>query len=115
MARRRRKEAGFVPIFHARAYYIKMSPLLLVFLQIERNTAQVNSAAYQCTSAQQLQKTSTRQLIHSKTIYSKAHPLKSSPTQKLTNSFTPKLKNLIFILQCYSNSRAILAKVLVKK
>jgi len=49
MARRRRKEAGIVPISHARAYYIMMSPLLLVFLQIERNTAQVNSTAYKRT------------------------------------------------------------------
>ena len=49
MARRRRKEAGIVPISHARAYYIMMSPLLLVFLQSERNTAQFNSTAYKRT------------------------------------------------------------------
>ena len=50
-----------------------------------------------------------------KNINSKAHPLKSSPTQKLTNSSTPNLKALFFILQCCSNFRAILAKILVKK
>ena len=86
MARRRRKDAGFVPISHARAYYIMRSPLLLVFLQIERNAAQVNSTAYKRTSPNNsrrhrltnssTQKTSNQNLIHSKT-----HPLQSSPTQ----------------------------------
>ena len=195
MVWRRRKDAGFVPISHARAYYIMRSPLLLVFLQIERNTAQVNSMAYKCTrpnnsrrhqltnsstqkninlkvhqlkgssipklihskthplkdsstpkrsnskayppkssstqrlihsKAHPLESSSTQKLIHSKArqlessspqklILSKAHPLKNSPTQKLTNSSTSNLKNLIFILQCCSNFRAILAKILVKK
>ena len=93
-----------MPISYARAYYIMSWPLLLVFLQIERNTAQVNSLAYKRTSVQQLPKTSTRQLINLKNhqlknsstrmlIHSKPHQLKSSSTRKLIHSKAHPLKN----------------------
>ena len=102
MARRRRKEAGIVPISYARAYYIMRSPLLLVFLQIERNAAQVNSTAYKRTSPNNSRRHRLTNSSTQKNIKSKSHPLQNSSPPKLTNSkahplkrsFAPKLTNL---------------------
>ena len=93
MARRRRKDAGFVHISHARAYYIMRSPLLSVFLQIDRNTAQVNSTAYKRTSHNNSRRYQLANPSTKKNIKSKAHPLQNSSSPKLTNLKTHPLKN----------------------
>ena len=93
MARRRRKEAGIVPISYARAYYIMRSPLLLVFLQIERNAAQVNSTAYKRTSPNNSRRHRLTNSSTQKNIKSKSHPLQNSSPPKLTNLKTHPLKN----------------------
>ena len=93
MARRRRKEAGFVHISHARAYYIMRSPLLSVFLQIDRNTAQVNSTAYKRTSPNNSRRHQLANPSTQKNIKSKSHPLQNSSSPKLTNLKTHPLKN----------------------
>ena len=93
MARRRRKDAGFVPISHARAYYIMRSPLLLVFLQIERNAAQVNSTAYKRTRPNNSRRHRLTNSSTQKNIKSKSHPLQNSSPPKLTNLNAHQLKN----------------------
>ena len=122
MARRRRKEAGFVPIFRARVLYkdvaFTFKDVAFTFSvstnRAEYSTSQLSGLPmHKCPATPEDINSPTHPL--KKLIHSKGHPLERSPTQKLTNSSTPKLKNLIFILQCYSNSRAILAKMLVKK
>jgi len=75
---------------------------------------QIRSAGQIYSQAHQLKNSSTQKLI-----YSQAHQLKNSSTQKLINSkvhqlkssSTQKLKLLSFILQHHSNFRAVLAKI----